>query len=31
MYKHTEICESADDGGYGLVLSNKQVEEIFQW
>ncbi len=31
MYKHTEICESADDEDYGLVLSNKQVEEIFQW
>ncbi len=31
MYKHTKICESADGGDYGLVLSIKQVEEIFQW
>ena len=32
MYNpNAEVCESADDGDYGFVFSNKLVQEIFQW
>ena len=32
MYNpNADVCESADDGDYGFVFSNKQVEETFQW
>lgn len=32
MYSpNAKILESADDGDYGFVFSNKRVEEIFKW